>query len=176
VTNRQDNAGAAEFTSGAYEEYGAALRAYLRNRLRNGEDARELAQEVWTRVLRVDDPSRLLSPRAYIYRVAANVVAEFQLMRRRNPVQFDSVACAAAAESLEVSPQEDSAERLSRQNEIVRMMSALPRTYRQIVLMRICEGQSYASIGAKLGLTAGTAERYCQSALTRIRGGARKGK
>jgi RNA polymerase sigma-70 factor (ECF subfamily) len=162
------------FTSAAYERYGRALRSYLRNRLRNQEDARELAQEVWTRLLRVDDPAKVLSPRAYIYRVAANCVAEFQLMRKRDPVQFDSDTFGAAAEGAECAAPDDSVESLGRQNEIYRLLSTLPRTYRRIVLMRICEGCSFENIGQKLGLTAGTAERYCQSALTQIRRAARK--
>src|SRR5687768_15585007 len=80
----------ASFAQLAYERYSRVLRNYLMNRVRNQEDARELAQEVWTRLLRVTEPQKVLDPRRYIYRVAAHVVAEFQDLRRRSPVQFDS--------------------------------------------------------------------------------------
>lgn len=156
------------FISAAYARYGAALRQYLRNRLKNKEDVRELAQEVWTRLLRVDDPSRVHSPRAYLYKVAANVLAEFQHLHRRQSVVFDSELFSAAAEH-ESCAQPDGSEPLSAQSEVYRLLGKLPPVYRQIVIWRVCQGESYEAIGRKLGLTAGTAERYCQSALTRIR-------
>jgi RNA polymerase sigma factor (sigma-70 family) len=156
------------FTSTAYARYGGALRRYLRNRLKNKEDARELAQEVWTRLLRIDDPARVQSPRAYLYKVAANVLAEFQHLHRRDPVVFDSALLATAAEGEDCS-RPDSSESLNSQGEVYRLLSTLPPTYRQIVLWRVCQGESFEAIGGKLGLTAGTAKRYCQGALTRIR-------
>jgi RNA polymerase sigma factor (sigma-70 family) len=165
----QDSAHEESLASAAYEQHEAALRRYLRNRLRNGEDARELSQEVWARLLRVADPARVHSPRAYLYRVAANVVAEFRHLRKRDPVRFDSEAFAVAAEGPDCAATEDAADGLARASDVYRLLSTLPRTYRKIVLLRICDGCSFESIGQRLGLSAGTAERYCQSALTQIR-------
>lgn len=155
------------FSQLAYERYSRLLRHYLMNRVRNQEDARELAQEVWTRLLRVTDPQKVLDPRSYIYRVAANVVAEFQHLRRRDPVQFDSEVFASM---MEVSPPtDDSMEHQNAQRDVLRALQPLSVTYREIILLRVREGLSYREIGERLGFSSGTAERYFFSAMAEAR-------
>jgi RNA polymerase sigma-70 factor (ECF subfamily) len=151
----------------AYERYGRVLRHYLMNRVRNYEDARELAQEVWTRLLRVTEPQKVLDPRGYIYRVAAHVVAEFQHLRRRDPVQFDSEAFAVAVE--DAAPADDVIERLNMQRDAVRALQPLSPMFRTIVVLRIREGLSYSEIGERLNLTTTTAERYFFTAMAQAR-------
>src|SRR6266850_1925960 len=87
------------FAGSAYEQYGGELQRYLMRRLHNVQDARELAQEVWTRLLRVADPDRVQEPLAYVRRTAANVLVEFRMRQRREPVTFDSEASEYAAEN-----------------------------------------------------------------------------
>jgi RNA polymerase sigma factor (sigma-70 family) len=157
------------FTAAAYEHCGPALDRYLMRRLRNRQDVRDLAQEVWMRLLRVENPERVLEPMAYVHRAAANVLAEFQMRRKREPVQFDSEYSDKAAENpLETLPNE-LIDRLSTQSQMQKMLSKLPGAYRQILLMRLCDGMSYADIGDKLGLTAGTSEKYFFRALSTMR-------
>lgn len=151
----------------AYEGYSRILRNYLMNRVRNNEDARELAQEVWTRLLRVTDPDKIREPRRYIYRVAAHVVAEYQDCRRRNPVQFDSEVFDQTA--MGVAEKVDGIEQLKAQADVMQALQPVPPMLREVVLLRLRDGLAYEEIGARLGLTAGTAKRYFFSAMTLAR-------
>jgi RNA polymerase sigma-70 factor (ECF subfamily) len=157
----------ASFAQFACERYGRVLRNYLMNRVRNQEDARELAQEVWTRLLRVTEPQKVRDPRSYIYRVAAHVVAEFQDLRRRSPVQFDSEAFASALEDFP--PVDDAMERLHAQRDVMRALEPLSPAFREIIVLRVREGLSYQDIGERLGFSSGTAKRYFFSAMALAR-------
>jgi RNA polymerase sigma-70 factor (ECF subfamily) len=165
MASKVDRAGAS-FALLAYERYGRVVRNYLVHRVRNREDARELAQEVWTRLLRVTEPQKVLDPCRYIYRVAAHVVAEFQELRARNPVLVDSDAF---DQSLEFAAAPEPAERLNAQRDILRALEDLSPAFREIILLRIREGMSYDEIGARLGFSAGTARRYFFTAMALAR-------
>jgi RNA polymerase sigma-70 factor (ECF subfamily) len=158
-----------------YEQHGAHLRRYLMRRLRNAQDARELAQEVWTRLLRVQHPERILEPMAYVRRAAANVLIEFRMRQEREPVLFDSQTAEAVAENPAQAPPDELPERLDAQHHLQRLLAKLPQAYRQILLLRLCEGLSYEQIGARLELTAGTVERYFFRAMNTVRAAGAQG-
>jgi RNA polymerase sigma factor (sigma-70 family) len=162
MASKTETAGAS-FAQLAYERYSRVLRNYLMNRVRNREDARELAQEVWTRLLRVTEPGKVLEPRRYVYRVAAHVVCEFQDLKRRNPVCFDSEMFAQTA--AELPEANDGIERLKAQSDVLRALQPLSPMLRDIILLRLREGLDYREIGERLGITAGTAKRYFFSAM-----------
>src|ERR1700742_1484098 len=56
-----------------FAEHGGALRAFLSRRVRKLPDAAELAQEVYLRMLRLEDSSIIENPEAYLYTVASNL-------------------------------------------------------------------------------------------------------
>lgn len=60
----------------AFREHRGALYRYLRRRLGNDEDARELAQEAFLRLLRTVRADLVADPQAYLYRIARNLVYE----------------------------------------------------------------------------------------------------
>ena len=55
---------------------------FLARRARAGVDARDLAQEAYVRLLRLDRKDLIREPLAYVYRVASNLLHEFELKRR----------------------------------------------------------------------------------------------
>lgn len=157
------------FVGLVYPQHELHLRRYLMRRLANAQDARELAQEVWTRLLRVEDPSQVLAPLAYIRRAAANVLAEFQMRRARERVVFDSETAQQSESNPALAAPDDLMEQLSAQQQLQRVLARVPAMYRTILLMRLCDGASYQEIGKCLGLSAGTAERYFFRALNTVR-------
>lgn len=157
------------FTAVAYDDCRSALDRYLLRRLRNAQDVRDLAQEVWMRLLRVENPERVLEPMAYVHRAAANVLAEFEMRRKREPVQFDSETSDYAAANPSEPMPDELLDQISTQRQMHRMLAQLPTAYRHILLMRLCDGMSYRDIGATLGLTASTSEKYFFRALSALR-------
>lgn len=170
MTSRDVTSAAARaFVARSYERFSPELRRYLRRRVRDRQDVWDLAQEVWRRLLRIQNPSEVAEPLAYLYRAAANVVAEYHLTRRRDCVSVDSDAAEHALENpAEVLPNELE-DQLARQAALDRIVIQLPRTYREILLRRLSDGQSFAEIAEALNLTAGTAERYFSRAMMLVR-------
>jgi RNA polymerase sigma factor (sigma-70 family) len=161
--------GGSRFVASAYHRYGDRLRRYLSRRLHNEQDARELAQEVWTRLLRVPDATEVLDPLGYIQRTAANVVAEFRMRTRREPVAFSAAAVEHFTEHPPHISPDDFADQLNRQAQLERTLADLPAAYRHILILRITKDLSYKEIGVQLGFTAKTVEQYFFRAMALVR-------
>lgn len=142
-----------------FEQCDHDLQRYFSRRLANRQDVRELTQEVWLRLCRVTDRERLREPMAYVYRTAANVLAEFLLRRRRDPLALDAGSGGRSPEGAFGAPDE-MAERAQAQRDLLTALAALSPAYRQIVWMRLCESRSFGEIAQKTGFSEGTARRY----------------
>src|SRR5262249_1644496 len=64
------------FARSTFERYGRQLRQYLKRRSHRQQDVDDLAQEVYLRLLRVNSATRVAKPLAYVYGVAARVIAD----------------------------------------------------------------------------------------------------
>jgi len=150
----------AEFAGLPLEQCDQDLQRYFSRRLNNRQDVRELTQEVWLRLCRVNDRDRLREPMAYVYRTAANVLSEFQHPRRGDIVTFNTeIADRRAAFPTEARPDE-LAEQAQTQRDLLQALAALPPAYRQIVWMRLCESKSFENIAGKVGFSEDTTRRY----------------
>src|SRR5690606_3418982 len=70
----------AQLAGSAFRQYSAALHRYLVRRLPRAQDADDLSQEVFMRLLRIEGAELVRQPQNYLYGIAANVVREY-LMR-----------------------------------------------------------------------------------------------
>jgi RNA polymerase sigma factor (sigma-70 family) len=136
------------------------LQRYFSRRLGNRQDVRELTQEVWLRLCRVTDPHRVREPMAYVYRTAANVLAEFMLRRRRESAARDGQWREQDAAALGNGLADELAERTQAQYDLLNALGSLPTAYQRIVRMRLCEQCSFAEIAAAVGFTEATTRRY----------------
>lgn len=136
------------------------LQRYFSRRLSNRQDVRELTQEVWLRLCRVNDRDRLREPMAYVYRTAANVLAEFKMRRRRDPVIFDTATADHGAAHPTAISRDQVADQAQAQRDLLNALANLSPAYRKIVWMRLCEARSFQEIGQALGFSAGTTRRY----------------
>lgn len=156
---RSDPRPAAALVDLPFEQCDHDLRRYFSRRLANRQDVRELTQEVWLRLCRVTDRERLREPMAYVYRTAANVLAEFLLRRRRDPLTLDAGSGERNIDQPASSPDE-LAERAQAQRDLLTALAALSPALRQIVWLRLCESRSFAEIGERVGFSEATARRY----------------
>jgi len=68
------------------EEHTRALHAFLLTRVRDEQEARDVAQEAYVRLLQLDNPGAISFLRAYLFKTAANVAlnrAKQRALRRR---------------------------------------------------------------------------------------------
>src|SRR5688572_29318763 len=96
---QQDSSGLAE---SAFQRQYRELHRFLRRRIPATQDANDLVQEVFLRVLRLQHSELVRKPQAYVYGIASHVVHEFRMRAQHERVTYDS----AAAEHLAEHPSE----------------------------------------------------------------------
>lgn len=73
-----------------FREHNASLLGFLRARLHSAQEAREIAQEAYVRLLDLDNPNAVSYLRAYLFRTAANLATN-RLQQRSSREQIDTL-------------------------------------------------------------------------------------
>lgn len=153
-----------------YERYDRELQRFLLRRSDGGrQSARDLAQEVYLRMLRVDDATLLHNPQGYMYRIASHVVYESLLKTEMEPVTFDSEIMASAGERPSSLPADTAEAQLEIHAQLKAALTRLPPVYRQVILLHKREGLSYKEVAQQLGLSVHTVKKYVFRALAQVR-------
>ncbi|MFC4313342.1 RNA polymerase sigma factor [Steroidobacter flavus] len=154
------------FDATSFRNYDKQLHRYLARRLTQRQDAEDLAQEVYLRLLRVDAAKRVQKPVAYIFGIASHVVADFKsgsrLSHERLQDNDDEPDDRASAP-------DDLADRLNLQQQLERAFARLPRTHAMVLIAHKHCGLSYEEVAAELGLSIHTVEKYLTQAKAVIR-------
>jgi RNA polymerase sigma-70 factor (ECF subfamily) len=147
------------------------VRRYCRARLARfpGADhtADDVAQEVCIAVLsalsRYRDEGRPFE--AFVYRIAANKVADAQRAFYRSAVPY-----AELPDGPETSAgPEEAAERFSDAQQVRELLSNLPETLRELLVSRVAVGMSAEETGRALGMSAGAVRVAQHRAMQRLR-------
>jgi RNA polymerase sigma factor (sigma-70 family) len=157
------------FVGSAFEQYHAGLHRFLMRRLRSTQNAQDLAQETYLRLLRMDRHELVRKPQAYLYRIASNLVYEFKLRERNTPVCFDSEELERAAESPAVPATTDASEDLSLSQQLEALIEQLPPLYRAVFVLRKRDGMSYPEIARTLDISVHTVKKYLARAVAQCR-------
>lgn len=148
-----------------YDEYHLRLLSFLRANLHAESDAEDVSQEVYLRLLRIPEDRVVEHPRAYLLRVAANVIHDWRagqkLFETRPPEELDRAS----------SP-DDSGEdydRKKRLERVERALTGLPAHHRSAVVLKTRHGMSYGEIAEHLGVSERMVKRYIVKAYARLR-------
>ena len=129
--------------------------------LADRQQAEDLAQEVYLRLLRVDDDAIIREPRAFALRVAANVAHEWRsLARNRYPHSGDAVDA--------LSEEPDAIETIARQERIRALEAALGQLSpdcRAALLMHRRDKMSREQIAETMGISVGMVKKHLARAL-----------
>ena len=151
------------------EEFAPRLYGFLLYRLGNRDDAQDLAQEAYLRLLRVEKTRFIQSPESYLFRIASNLANEFAMQQRRAPamVELDTVAETGDIGS------DDRFERTLEYRAFIRRLKTvlddLPPAYRAAFLLSKRDGLSRQEIAAELGLSIHTVKKYLARAAAHCR-------
>jgi len=154
----------------AFEHLRSGLHRYLLRQIRRPEDIEDLTQEVYLRLMRFGSRETRL-PKAYVFRVAFNVLYEFRHRQRRARVSFDSVCADQASRFLadETASMDEVYDRERREREIEALVARLPPMQRAVLILATREHLSYEHIAEKLGISASTARVHLFRATSFLR-------
>ncbi len=152
-----------ETLASLFREHNRSLVSYLALRLHSLQEAKEVAQEAYVRLLQLDKPSAESFLKTYLFRVATNLAVD--RLRRRNYRR--------QAEQVEVSPDIDLGINDPEQSLLAkdalrvldRCLDELPEKCRQAFLMFRLEGLSQEQIAGRLGVTDRMVRHYVNQAL-----------
>ncbi|MEN0105110.1 MAG: sigma-70 family RNA polymerase sigma factor [Pseudomonas sp.] len=146
-----------------YEHHHNWLCGWLKKRLGCSENAADLAQDTFIRVLTLRKAAELREPRAYLSSIARSLMID--MFRRRALEQAYLETLAALPEPVDISP-ETRALILETLLDIDRMLDGLGSRTRDIFLLAQLDGLSYVEIARRLKVSVNTVKKHAVRALT----------
>jgi len=147
----------AQLVAQLFKEHNAALVRFLAARLHSEQDAREIAQEAYVKLLSLDKPGAISFLRAFLFKIAANLAVD----RQRSRGRFERLVAAGFLDELREVPTPDRELASAQQLAIVhRLVSELPARCRRAFLLHRIYGQDITSISRQIGVTERMVRNY----------------
>lgn len=149
-----------------FRDWEKPLRRFLaRRRAGSAADIDDIAQEVFLRVLRYDRADLVDHPQAYLFKVAANVAAEWALRSSRR-LPHDAAWLDELVD--ELSP-EFQLEHEGVERQLREAIEALPARAREILRLHFGEGMTHPQVAVALGVTRKIVKRDMERAYATLR-------
>jgi RNA polymerase sigma factor (sigma-70 family) len=149
-----------------FREHNEALIRFLRGRVGSYNEALEVAQEAYVRLLSLDQPGAVSYLRAFLFKTAANIAID----RRRRHQYFDEVAgrqlFTELAENRTPERQLSGEQTL---NHLGALIESMPPKCRESFVMNQIHGLDAATIARRLGITDSMVRKYVVRALLHCR-------
>lgn len=159
---------AARFVAEIALRHGSRLHNFLIRRLKTEQDAADVAQEVYLKMMRLERFHLIRQPQAYLYFLAAQVMHEQRMREQRLPVLFDSEAVESLTQAPELASPDDFVASDESERELKRLLSQLPPAHRSILILRKRDGMSYREIAEELNMSVHTVKKYLFQASVRM--------
>lgn len=149
-----------------FRDLHAPLRRFIGRRRRLASaDLDDIAQEVYLRLLRYEKAELVEDPRAYLFRIASNVAAEWS-MRARERMPHAECWLDDLVDDFDAL---DAADRSARELEVERAVEKLPQRAREVLQLRFGAGLGNEAIARRLGLTHRIVRRELAQAYAMLR-------
>ena len=143
-------------------QHNDALVNYVYSWVRSRADARDIVQEAYCRIFRLDEPHIISHLRAYLYKTAKNIATDWIRQRIVREAYVEEAPLRAQQET-------PSPERIWLAREdleaLQRGIEALPPKTKMALLMVRQDGLSYEEVGQKLGIKTHSARRLVERAM-----------
>jgi RNA polymerase sigma-70 factor (ECF subfamily) len=151
-----------------FSAHGSALQAFFRRRIRSRPDAPDLTQEVYLRMLRIDESDVIHNPEGYLYSVASNLVKERAVLDRRLGA---ATSGDAELENLfaELPPSEEMVDTDMRSRRLREVLLQLSPKCRAALVMQYRHEMSYQQIAEQLGVSTHMVKKYLAQGLALCR-------
>lgn len=152
--------------SALFSAFAGELTAYVRRRWPN-EQATDIVQEAFLRLMEYPKPETIKEPRAFLLRTANNVAVDYF---RRNQTRDRYADYDAEPDT--VKDNRSQPDRKCEETEELEILSAwleeLPELQRHAFVLSRIEGLPHKEIAKRLGISVSTSERYVQTTLRLI--------
>ena len=165
---RQNDQIEADLVARLYKDAYSDLFLFLLKRLADRQDAHDLAQEAYLRLLRVDRFDLVEQPKAYLFRVATNLVYEFRIKQGKNVLHHAGLLDDMGVPAPDETPERHYELRQSIEH-VADILDSLPPLYEAVLLMRKRDGLSQPEIAEKLGVSIHTVRKYLTRAIVACR-------
>ena len=145
-----------------YREHHGWLHGWLSRRVGCRDNAADLAQDVFVRLLKSPRASPLLQPRAYLSSIARGLMIDQYRRRALEQAYLDSLQ---HLEPQRVPSEEERLALLDALERLDRLLDQLKPRVRQAILLAQLDGLSCPQIAAQLGVSRATVERNLAKAL-----------
>lgn len=160
------------YWSDQFARYRSALGGFIQRRIPDPWDAEDLVQEVYWRLLRLEDGDRapIHDVKAYLYTVATHLLRERAVLyrRARRNVDIQDVLLELVAPE---GSAHDAVERQLRMVRLAEVIERLPPKCRAVLVMQYREEMSYAEIAERLGVSVHMVKKHVVRALELCRRG-----
>jgi RNA polymerase sigma factor (sigma-70 family) len=136
---------------------GSDLLRFLRSRLSHGDQAQDLAQEVYLRLLRVDDVRLIRNPRSFVIHLAAHAAHEWRMLARNRMPHSEEELAQLIADDADPAEEMERADRIERLAEV---LSTLSPKCQAVVLMHRRDGMTYQEIATQMKLSVAMVKKY----------------
>ena len=154
----------------AYFEQRDALARFLRARLGAGADTEDLLQDLYLKVSQLDPGTEVREPRAFLYRLASNLLLDRKRSALRGAARDgawrDANRIAGLTEDIDDAPSAEAViagrERLAA---LITALETLPGKTSAIFRMHKLHGMSYAEVAQRLEISRSSVEKHMMDAL-----------
>ena len=141
---------------------GGDLLRFLRSRLNHGDQAQDLAQEVYLRLLRVDDLRLIRNPRAFVIHLAAHAAHEWRMLARNRLQHSQDELHELIAQGGDPA---DDLEQASQILQLEQVLSTLSPKQRAVLLMHRRDGMTCQEIATQMQLSVGMVKKHLARSL-----------
>lgn len=151
-----------------FSEHNDSLVRFLAARLHSVQEAKEVAQEAYVRLLSLDDSGAVSFLRAFLFKTAANLAVDRLRSRNRQRQAMNAGLC----DELREAPTPDHEAAQAEEAEIVRrLIGELPPKCRRAFLLHRIHGEDFAQIAKQMELSERMVRHYVLRAVLYCRAG-----
>ena len=153
----------------AYLAFKPTLLRYLAARLGSRDDAQDIAQEAYLRLLRVENVELIDNLEGYLFRIVTNLANEWHYKRGRSLEDMDIDTLIEIGGDGDERFGETQLELRAAVQKLHRILESLPPLYRVTILMRKRDGYTHKEIAEEVGKSPHTVHLYLKRGLARCR-------
>lgn len=134
-----------------FHEHNQSLLRFLRSRAASAQEASEIAQEAYVRLLKLDNPGAVSFLQAYLFKTAANIATE-RFSQRRTRERCDQLIFVDSGQELTVLPPERQYAAQQELEMLRRAVEQLPRKTRTAFVLNRIEELSLDETATRMNL------------------------